>query len=497
MPLTINDLQIRSKNVHDSSDLSSETCEKFFQIWSHKAANISNDLIEYTIRHRQLDRLRFLLQTRNELSQRQNVSPICQILTHTGDDLRRINEHIRRFCLSTRNLYRHLRSDSRIYPKMSIALDEGIIMKICRFIFKTKVLIKIISKQQSLNVEQNEQSNQNKIKKNDPFKNITKAFIALQSNFEILFGDVVEKDFFQNAKAAVQTLPIILDTSKTIRLIFCALYKLTEPERQAEVEAIRQRRLALGTHESSTKQKKSIARSMPMKREENMKFKTTNKMLKRNQSQLLYSSMGTNTRASSLSPNTKTDKSANQLYTKIKGRSRKVQVPKHQSNIRNKTSKLIQVISINLFLILAATSNKKELLPSSSSSVKTSVHSSKHSLQEQKQNKSSHRKMKIPKSTKNKNASATHSASSKLHNESTNNDNNIGIKIQSSNQTPIMNEKNVGWTTWLHNAKLSLTSILQSSQTNKRMRNIQCRQIKDLFRLDILLTYFIKLYTSF
>ncbi|CAM4884896.1 unnamed protein product [Rotaria socialis] len=497
MPLTINDLQIRSKNVHDSSDLSSETCEKFFQIWSHKAANISNDLIEYTIRHRQLDRLRFLLQTRNELSQRQNVSPICQILTHTGDDLRRINEHIRRFCLSTRNLYRHLRSDSRIYPKMSIALDEGIIMKICRFIFKTKVLIKIISKQQSLNVEQNEQSNQNKIKKNDPFKNITKAFIALQSNFEILFGDVVEKDFFQNAKAAVQTLPIILDTSKTIRLIFCALYKLTEPERQAEVEAIRQRRLALGTHESSTKQKKSIARSMPMKREENMKFKTTNKMLKRNQSQLLYSSMGTNTRASSLSPNTKTDKSANQLYTKIKGRSRKVQVPKHQSNIRDKTSKLIQVISINLFLILAATSNKKELLPSSSSSVKTSVHSSKHSLQEQKQNKSSHRKMKIPKSTKNKNASATHSASSKLHNESTNNDNNIGIKIQSSNQTPIMNEKNVGWTTWLHNAKLSLTSILQSSQTNKRMRNIQCRQIKDLFRLDILLTYFIKLYTSF
>ncbi|CAF4352880.1 unnamed protein product, partial [Rotaria socialis] len=306
----------------------------------------------------------------------------------------------------------------------------------------------------------------------------------------------------------VQTLPIILDTSKTIRLIFCALYKLTEPERQAEVEAIRQRRLALGTHESSTKQKKSIARSMPMKREENMKFKTTNKMLKRNQSQLLYSSMGTNTRASSLSPNTKTDKSANQLYTKIKGRSRKVQVPKHQSNIRDKTSKLIQVISINLFLILAATSNKKELLPSSSSSVKTSVHSSKHSLQEQKQvllflyfietkfvfyyihnqNKSSHRKMKIPKSTKNKNASATHSASSKLHNESTNNDNNIGIKIQSSNQTPIMNEKNVGWTTWLHNAKLSLTSILQSSQTNKRMRNIQCRQIKDLFRLDVSLS---------
>ncbi|CAF2045038.1 unnamed protein product [Rotaria magnacalcarata] len=203
MPLTINDLQIRSKNVHCSSDLSNETCETFFQIWSHKAANISNDLIEYTIRHRQLDRLRFLLQTRNELSQRQNASPICQILTHIEDDLRRINEHIRRFCLSTRNLYRHLRSDSRIYPKMSIALDEGIIIKICRFMFKTKVLIKIISKEQSLNVEQDEQSNQKRIKKNDPYKNITKAFVALQSNFEILFGDVVEKDFFQNAKAGI------------------------------------------------------------------------------------------------------------------------------------------------------------------------------------------------------------------------------------------------------------------------------------------------------
>ncbi|CAF1601433.1 unnamed protein product [Rotaria magnacalcarata] len=380
MPLTINDLQIRSKNVHCSSDLSNETCETFFQIWSHKAANISNDLIEYTIRHRQLDRLRFLLQTRNELSQRQNASPICQILTHIEDDLRRINEHIRRFCLSTRNLYRHLRSDSRIYPKMSIALDEGIIIKICRFMFKTKVLIKIISKEQSLNVEQDEQSNQKRIKTNDPYKNITKAFVALQSNFEILFGDVVEKDFFQNAKAAVQTLPIILDTSKTIRLIFCALYKLTEPERQAEVEAIRQRRLA-------------------------------------------------------------------------------------------------------------STSNKKELFPSSSSSAKTSVHSSKHSLQEQKQvllflyfietkyvfyyidnqNKSPHQKMKIPKRTNNKNASATHSASSNIYNESMNTDNNIRIKIRSSNQTPIMNEKNVSWTTWLHNAKLSLTSILQSSQTNKNV----------------------------
>ncbi|CAF5222326.1 unnamed protein product, partial [Rotaria magnacalcarata] len=67
----------------------------------------------------------------------------------------------------------------------------------------TKVLIKIISKEQSLNVEQDEQSNQKRIKKNDPYKNITKAFVALQSNFEILFGDVVEKDFFQNAKAGI------------------------------------------------------------------------------------------------------------------------------------------------------------------------------------------------------------------------------------------------------------------------------------------------------
>ncbi|CAF4764846.1 unnamed protein product, partial [Rotaria magnacalcarata] len=287
--------------------------------------------------------------------------------------------------------------------------------------------------------------------------------------------------------ATVQTLPIILDTSKTIRLIFCALYKLTEPERQAEVEAIRQRRLALGTHESSRKQQNSIARSMPMKREESMKFKTTNKMLKRNQSQLLYNSMGTHTKASSLSPNTITDTSANQLYTEVKGNSRKVQVPKHQSNIRNKTSKLIRVININILLIIASTSNKKELFPSSSSSAKTSVHSSKHSLQEQKQvllflyfietkyvfyyidnqNKSPHQKMKIPKRTNNKNASATHSASSNIYNESMNTDNNIRIKIRSSNQTPIMNEKNVSWTTWLHNAKLSLTSILQSSQTNK------------------------------
>ncbi|CAF4237181.1 unnamed protein product, partial [Rotaria sp. Silwood2] len=207
MPLTINDLQIRSKHGHCSIDATKETCEKFFQIWSHKAANISNDLIEFTIRRMQSDRLRFLFQTRNEITQRESISPICQISTHIGDDLQRINEHIRRFCLSTRNLYRHLRSDSRIYPKMCIELDEGIIIKICRFIFKTKVIIKILSKQQHLSVEQREQLKNYKIKQNDkqsdiydPYRNITKAFIALQSNFEILFGDIVDKDFFQNAK---------------------------------------------------------------------------------------------------------------------------------------------------------------------------------------------------------------------------------------------------------------------------------------------------------
>ncbi|CAF3941749.1 unnamed protein product [Rotaria sp. Silwood2] len=197
MPLTINDLQIRSKHGHCSIDATKETCEKFFQIWSHKAANISNDLIEFTIRRMQSDRLRFLFQTRNEITQRESISPICQISTHIGDDLQRINEHIRRFCLSTRNLYRHLRSDSRIYPKMCIELDEGIIIKICRFIFKTKVIIKILSKQQHLSVEQREQLKNYKIKQNDkqsdiydPYRNITKAFIALQSNFEILFGDI-------------------------------------------------------------------------------------------------------------------------------------------------------------------------------------------------------------------------------------------------------------------------------------------------------------------
>ena len=210
MPSKPNDVQPRSMSGHCPIDSSNETAEKFFQIWSHKAANISNDLIEYTIRRMQSDRLRFLFQTRNELTQRGNVLPICQIPVHNGDDLQRINEHIRRFCLSTRNVYRHLRSDSRLYPKMSIELDEGIIIKVCRFIFKTKVLIKILSKEQHLSEQQRELLNKYRAKHhneqfdlNDPYKNITKAFIALQSNFEILFGGILDRDFFQNAKTGI------------------------------------------------------------------------------------------------------------------------------------------------------------------------------------------------------------------------------------------------------------------------------------------------------
>ena len=208
--LTANDLSPRSMQGHCPNDPLKETCEKFFQIWSHKAANISNDLIEYTIRRMQSDRLRFLFQTRNEFTQQENISPICQMSIHIEDDLRRIKEHIRRFCLSTRNVYRHLRSDSRIYPDMTIDLDQGIMIKICRFIFKTKVLIKIFSKEQHLSEQQREQLKKHKIKQmdkkldiNDPYRNVTKAFIVLQSNFEILYGDILDKDFFQNAKTGI------------------------------------------------------------------------------------------------------------------------------------------------------------------------------------------------------------------------------------------------------------------------------------------------------
>jgi len=205
MPLTVNDLPPRSIPGHCPIDPLNEICEKFFQIWSHKAANISNDLIEYTIRRMQSDRLQFLFQTHHEFTHDENILPICQMSIHIEDDLQGIKEHIRRFCLITRNVYRHLRSDSRIYPKMSIELDQGIMIKICRFIFKTKVLIKILLKEQ-----QSEQLNKYKIKQidnkfeiNNPYRNITKAFIVLQSNFEILYGDILDRDFFQNAKTGI------------------------------------------------------------------------------------------------------------------------------------------------------------------------------------------------------------------------------------------------------------------------------------------------------
>jgi hypothetical protein len=191
-----NDLPMIS---HCPIDPLNETCEKFFQIWSHKAANISNDLIEYTIRRMQSDRLRFLFQTHNEFNHDKNFIPICQMSIHIEDDLQGIKEHIRRFCLTTRNVYRHLRSDSRIYPKMSIELDQSIMIKICRFIFKTKILIKILSKKQHLSEELNK-----KLQINDPYRNITKAFIVLQSNFEILYGDILDRDFFQNAKTGIR-----------------------------------------------------------------------------------------------------------------------------------------------------------------------------------------------------------------------------------------------------------------------------------------------------
>ncbi len=86
IPLRVNDFY-----DHCPNDLLNRTCEKFFQIWSHKAVNISNDLIEYTIRRIQNDRLRFLFQTRNEFTQQENVSPICQMSIHTENDLQRIS----------------------------------------------------------------------------------------------------------------------------------------------------------------------------------------------------------------------------------------------------------------------------------------------------------------------------------------------------------------------------------------------------------------------
>src|SRR2546430_135891 len=103
----INDLSSRS------IDPLNETYEKFFQIWSHKAANISNDLIEYTIKK--------------------------------------------------------------------------------QFQF------------------------------NDPYKNITKAFIVLQSNFQILYGDILERDFLQNVKTG--DLQIIKYINENLFIYLLKLYK--------------------------------------------------------------------------------------------------------------------------------------------------------------------------------------------------------------------------------------------------------------------------------
>jgi hypothetical protein len=151
----------------------------------------------------QSDRLRFLFQARRAFTRQETIMPVCQMSFHVDDDLRRIQERIRRFCLTTRNVYRHLRSDYRLYPTMAIDLDEGITIKVCRFIFKTKVLIKVFSKDEHLSEHDREKKTMKvnvTVDVNDPYRNITKAFVALQSNFEILFGDIVDRDFFLNAK---------------------------------------------------------------------------------------------------------------------------------------------------------------------------------------------------------------------------------------------------------------------------------------------------------
>lgn len=218
MPLSVNDYSPRNAHAHCPIDPLNEICEKFFQIWSHQAANLANDLIEYTIRRMQSDRLRHLFQVRNEFTHQEDVSPICHIPLRIEDDLSRIQEHIRCFCLTTRNVYRHLRSDSRLYPNMCIDLDQKIIVKICRFIFKTKVLLEILSKEQHLNDYQRAQLKKHKDQPSkhiedihDPYRNITKAFIVLQSNFEILYGDILEKDFLQNVKTGILLLSMPIE----------------------------------------------------------------------------------------------------------------------------------------------------------------------------------------------------------------------------------------------------------------------------------------------
>lgn len=196
----------RSTAGHCPVDPMNRIREKFFQIWSHKAANLSNLFIEHTIRRLQSDRLQHLFQARYDLTQEEKLSPICHISIDIEDDLRRMKENVRQFCLMTRNVYRHLRSDSRLYPMMSIDLDQGITLKICRLIFKTKVLVKMFSKGQHNDGKKEEKTI------SDPYENIVKAFVVLQSNFEILFGDIVGRDFFENAKAGKTTFSIIVDS---------------------------------------------------------------------------------------------------------------------------------------------------------------------------------------------------------------------------------------------------------------------------------------------
>lgn len=52
------------------------------------------------------------------------------------------------------------------------------------------------------------------------------------------------------------------------------------------------------------------------------------------------------------------------------------------------------------------------------------------------------------------------------------NNNQIGkkLKISNSDQLKISNKINMGWTTWLNNAKLNLNTFLESNQINNSMK---------------------------
>lgn len=95
-----------------------------------------------------------------------------------------------------------------------------------------------------------------------------------------------------------------MDTSRTIRLIFCTLYKLNEPERQAEAKAIRQRRLGRKNNfeiyflnlvfscqgfcvrKYRTKKPQALLLNLPIKTQHTAKFKTIDELLKMNHSQI-------------------------------------------------------------------------------------------------------------------------------------------------------------------------------------------------------------------